>query len=232
MNGIVTLSDQAAESLSKHNGMLCLYGLKNLSEDAVESLSRHRGSIELDKKLEEKVENLQVSHSKEADEFFCNKSITLNDKNVEKFLDLLKYDFCAFDYVKEIDVVAAGSLSDFRRNDYLELNGLKELSDSAAEILSKHKGDLYLNGLEELSDDVAATLSSHNNELRLSGITELSDTAAKNISKHVGALRLNGLKELSDNAAESLSMKEGRLSLLGITQLSDIALKNLGKRKK
>ncbi|MDA7647245.1 hypothetical protein N8661_00210 [Akkermansiaceae bacterium] len=41
----------------------------------------------------------------------------------------------------------------------LNLDGLTELSDAAAESLSKHKGTLSLAGLTELSDAAAESLS-------------------------------------------------------------------------
>ena len=43
----------------------------------------------------------------------------------------------------------------------LNLPYLTELSDVAAESLSKHKGELCLNGLTELSDAAAESLSKH-----------------------------------------------------------------------
>lgn len=44
LSGLTTLSDAAAESLSKHNGELHLSGLATLSDAAAESLSKHRGN--------------------------------------------------------------------------------------------------------------------------------------------------------------------------------------------
>ena len=40
-------------------------------------------------------------------------------------------------------------------DNYLNLDGLTELTDAAAESLSKRKGGLSLNGLTELSDAAA-----------------------------------------------------------------------------
>lgn len=42
------IEDAAAESLSRHQGYLCLDGLKTLSDAAAESLSKHRGDLYLD----------------------------------------------------------------------------------------------------------------------------------------------------------------------------------------
>ena len=47
LSGLTTLSDAAAESLSKHTGDLNLHGLTTLSDAAAESLSKPRGSLYL-----------------------------------------------------------------------------------------------------------------------------------------------------------------------------------------
>ena len=50
-----TLSDAAAESLSKHKGELSLYGPTTLSDAAAESLSKHKGHLSLGDKVSAKV---------------------------------------------------------------------------------------------------------------------------------------------------------------------------------
>ena len=73
----------------------------------------------------------------------------------------------------------------------VDLSEFTVLDDEAAEILSRHKGDLYLDSL-----------------------TSLSDAAAESLSKYKGYLSLDGLMSLSDAAAESLCRLElGCLSL-------------------
>ena len=59
---------------------------------------------------------------------------------------------------------AAKSLSKLKLTE-LNLNGLTELSDAAAESLSKHKGDLNLRGLTELSDKAAESFSEYEGEI-------------------------------------------------------------------
>ena len=68
----------------------------------------------------------------------------------------------------------------------LDLAGLTELSDIAAEHLSKHKGDLYLDELKELSDSAAKSLASqHEGLLSLMGLKKrLSDSAAAHLAAH------------------------------------------------
>jgi hypothetical protein len=124
------------------------------------------------------------------------------------------------------------SIDDEDEEGELELEGITELSDAAAESLSKHKGELNLNGLTELSEAAAKSLSKHYGELNLDGLTELSDSVAQSLSKHKGCLSLNGLTELSDAAAKNLSKhKGGSLNLDGLTELSDAAAKSLSKHK-
>ncbi len=66
----------------------------------------------------------------------------------------------------------------------LDLNDLEFLSDATAEVLSKHKGDLYLECLKELSDTAAASLANHEGELLLGGLTKLSEAGAEALAKH------------------------------------------------
>jgi len=68
---------------------------------------------------------------------------------------------------------------------YDSLYELTELSDAAAQSLSKHKGDLDLYGLTELSDTAAESLAKHQGDLYLDGLTELSDAAVKHLEKNL-----------------------------------------------
>ncbi len=65
---------------------------------------------------------------------------------------------------------------------------LTELSEVAAESLSKHQGTLDLIGLTKLSDAVAESLSKHQGDLDLRGLRKLSDAAAESFSKHKGEI--------------------------------------------
>ena len=97
----------------------------------------------------------------------------------------------------------------------IQLDFVTELSDNAAESLSKHRGGLSFGGLKKLSDAAAESLSKYEGALGLSGLTILSDCAAISLSRHKGDLHLNisraKRKELSNIAAESLSKHQGRI---------------------
>ena len=114
----------------------------------------------------------------------------------------------------------------------LDLSGLTELSDAAAESLSKHKGrehydSLDLRGLADLSDQAAESLSKHKGYyLSLDGIKKLSDAAAQSFAKHKGWIGL-GLSELNDSKghlalAAKLVAPRGELS--SFVKISDAAL--------
>ncbi|MDB4511281.1 hypothetical protein N9081_05025 [Akkermansiaceae bacterium] len=125
-------------------------------------------------------------------------------------------------WANSIDDVAAAILANLDQQHFfplLDLSGLNELSDAAAESLSKHKGDLVLSGLTEVSDAAVESLSKHEGELYL-GLRKLSDAAAESLSKHKGYLHLEFLDELSDAAAESLSKHQEGLSLNDRIELS------------
>ena len=77
-----------------------------------------------------------------------------------------------------IEDAAAEVLSEYDGYLELELNGLTELSDAAAESLSKNKGDLALNGLTSLSDAAAESLSKYKGNLCLD-LNNLPASAAK-----------------------------------------------------
>jgi hypothetical protein len=95
----------------------------------------------------------------------------------------------------------------------LELNGLTELSDTAAQAFSKHKGTLCLNGLTSLTDNAAKFLSNHVGILELNGLVSLSDEVAKSFTSHLGKLSLGGLKDLSNNAKNILASHQANPSL-------------------
>jgi hypothetical protein len=135
--------------------------------------------------------------------------------------------------------ILAGYEDRFGNPGQLYLKGLTELSEAAAESLSKHHGQLNLNGLTKLSDAAAESLSKHktrpkaplDRRLWLNGLTGLSDATAESLSKHEGDLILEGLTELSEAAAESLSKHHGQLNLNGLTKLSDAAVESLSKHE-
>ena len=64
----------------------------------------------------------------------------------------------------------------------IDLSEATEITDEAAESLSKHEGYLSLDGLTSISDAAAEALSKFNGWLSLSGLTTLTDAAAESLS--------------------------------------------------
>lgn len=104
------------------------------------------------------------------------------------------------------------------------------IDEVAAELLSRHKGDLGLQAAS-ISDGAAKALGKHTGgRLILNHLTEISDFAAESISQHRGDLFLRGLRSLSDAAAESFSEHQhGDLHLKSLEFISDEAAKTLAK---
>jgi len=157
----------------------------------------------------------------------------LTNKIAEQFLaDPESVELFEFTAIKDS---AAESLSKHKGD--LELWSIEELSDAAAESLSKLNGNLDLCGVTEISDAVAESLSKLNGDLNLSGVTEFSNATIESLSKHTGHLFLDGLTFQSlrfigiDAAINSLSKHQGGINLGGLTELSDAAAESLSKHK-
>jgi hypothetical protein len=118
-----------------------------------------------------------------------------------------------------------------RQKGRLTLYKLTDLSDVAAEQISKIPDSLYLTGLETISDSAAELLGRHKGELILDGIINISDEAVKSLSENDGELRFCGLKSLSDQAAKYLGERDpkDRVCLQGLTTISDDAARSLAK---
>jgi len=196
LSGLTELSQSAAESLSKHEGLyLYLSGLKKISDGAAEMLSKHRGGcLELNG-LTEISETAALSfarNSKPENELYLNGvesfsnetfynlltyvgSLEPSEKIIEKMQQLEPKDWEAIQ-VKQMEIVIKipGSLN---------LDNFAFIGDQAAEVLSGHVGDVSLNGLEEISDSVAKYLSRKEGDLELNGLSSLSDNAAKSLAK-------------------------------------------------
>lgn len=110
LSGLTSISAQAASELARFSGTLCLDGLTSLSDHAADSLAGHRGTL------------------------FLNGLTTLSDRAA----DLL--------------ATHEGTLF---------LNGLTTPSDEAANALAKHQSTLHLRGLTCLSHQAADALGQH-----------------------------------------------------------------------
>ena len=112
-------------------------------------------------------------------------------------------------------------------------DGMFEISDDAAELLSNYKGPvLNLSGLKELSQSAAAAIGGYSGDLILNGLEDLSPNILEEFSerswKTTQYLGLNGLRNLSEDQAVALKSFQGKLGLCGITEVSDKCAKILG----
>ncbi len=111
------LTNEAAESLSQHQGVLHLDGLSSLSDVQAESLSQHQGALSLSG-LSSLSDAQAESLSQHQGDLYLNGLSSLTDAQ-------------------------AKSLSK-HQGGYLSLDGLSSLSDAQAESLSKYRGTLYI----------------------------------------------------------------------------------------
>ena len=87
----------------------------------------------------------------------------------------------------------------------LRFHHLTELTDGAAEGLSRHGDTLSMYSLETISDEVAVALGSHQGGfLSLGGLNELSDAAAEGLIKYEGMLSVGSLDDIPESAATIL----------------------------
>ncbi|MDC0548047.1 hypothetical protein OAO16_03715 [Opitutales bacterium] len=216
LNNISKLSDEAAIELSKHQGKLHLNGLCELSDISAKSLSLHDGEIYLD--------NL-----KNLSETAANHLSLLLDDSIAKSPKEKKLARCIL-----ISDSAAQILA--KTQNHCPLNGLVSLTESAAEALSgipKRLAEKYLS-YPESNPGYSKAKGGWLGSLELDGLTTLSENTASIISSF-GSLSLNGLKELSVELAIALSKpklhKEGFccLKLYGLTDVSDSTAKELAK---
>ena len=117
LDAMSSLSDVAAEILSKHEGQIELDGLTELTDAAAESLSQHATTLRL------------------------TGLISLSDASAESLSKHLG-GLLDLNNLTKLTDAAAESLSKYKGS--LQLRSLTELSDKGAECLSKHKGYLSL----------------------------------------------------------------------------------------
>ena len=223
---LTELTDAAAEALSNLQGDLCLGGLTKLTDFAAEAFSKHQGGLELSG-LTELTEVTADALSKHQGWLDLDSVTELTDAAAEA---LCKHqgEICGVapaDWVAQVRAMKVLDLAKAEQflvgEDFVVLSKMTSITDDAAEALSKHQGELGLSCLTELSDAAAEALSMHKGWLDLSGLTELSDAAADALAKHQGGLILDGLRELSDASAEALAKHQGELKLRGLSELSD-----------
>ncbi len=221
-----TLSDSAAESLSRHRGHLVLH-VQTMSDAAAENLCKHQGPIFVHGLTSLTNVSLAGTLAKSDQDLHLNSLTTISDFAARAFAKH-SWGSLFLNGLAELSDGAAQAISQ-HQGCGLYLNGLQSLTELAADALGKYVGTLRLGGLTTLSDTEAESLRTHQGHLSLNGLTTISDAAVESLSKHQGGLDLSGLTTLSDAAAESLSKHQDRLQLFGLRTLSDAAVESLHK---
>jgi len=116
------------------------------------------------------------------------------------------------DWDRAVPVLASSKLN-------LEVTGLAALSAEHAATLSRHRGKLTLD-VGDLSPTAAEWLSSHRGGLALDRITTLSPLTAFHLAQSSGPLAINGMVKLDRTTAAMLLAHRGELSLLGLRKYS------------
>ena len=202
LGGLNNISDSSAESLSFHRGKLFLSGLAELSDAAAKSLGNHAGGLNL----------WGLRNLSDAAAVSLCKNISDLDIDFEKLnrstaaifkrqLSLINEDMSP----QEKDTVLTKDVAEqfLRDNESVFLSNYTFIQYAAAQILSRHDGELYLWGLTSISENSADVLASHRGDLNLGGLTHLSDKAATSLSHHKGALFVR-LSTISPSAATIL----------------------------
>jgi len=200
LNGLASLSPEAAKELARFDGWLSLSGLASLSDEVAEALGQHKGHLHLDglTKISDAAAKALARHN---GELSLKRLTSLSDE-------------------------AATALAK-HSGGRLYLNGVKALSTDAAKALAQRKGGgpsnkVCLDGLESLTALGAAALAEshgHNWDGRLPAMKTIPEDVAKALAKRQGGLSLDGLTSLSEESAKAIGGKLGG-NLPRLTSLS------------
>ena len=161
LNGLASLSEDAAKALAQYNGYMYLNGLTTLSDDAVKALAQHKIGMSLDG-LTTLSDEASEALSHHAGFLWLSGLATVSDK-------------------------AAKSLSQ-HKGPVLSLNGLTQLSAEAAKALAAAKSwDGYLPKLTVLdtpqSIAIARALSNRRGPLSIPNLKKISPKALSALVK-------------------------------------------------
>ena len=239
MLGVETLSDLAAESLSKHKGekaivsdTLFFHSLTELSEKAINSLTKHRG-LEMDGYWDERSD--QYAKMDLLRWQLRNPELVLTEEIALEYIEDDSINLSEYKAINEAAAVILGAVPHG-----VNLGGIESMTESVAKALANPKvhrpydAELYCHNVYALSDHAIDCLCRFNGGLCL-GITDISEEAAKSLSNHKGgSLWLGRLHQISDRVAEILADYDaygshGGLHLEALTEISEKAAKSFMK---
>ena len=188
LNGLATISPEAARELAKYDGWLSLNGLKEIADEAAMALGQHKGALHLDglTKVSDAAANALAGHR---GELSLNGLTAISDESARA---LARH--------------AGGRLM---------LKGLTTLSGEAGKAFAGRKGggptyQVVLDGLTSLSPEAAAALAGahpHNWQGNLPAFKTIPVEVAQALAKRQGGLSMPGLTTLSDEVAKALGGK-------------------------
>ena len=137
--------------------------------------------------------------------------------NLEKARELAqKYPECGdeeelFFLTPELAADLVLAETQFKKCDFIALNGLKSIDRYVARELAKFRGrEIFLDGLTSISKDVAYELAQSQCEgFNLNGLTSIDKDVAQGLAKFKGTLVLYGLNSIDKDAAHELVKFKG-----------------------
>jgi len=213
LDGLTSISDAAALSLSKHKGELDLTGVSALSLTVAQTLAAHEGALRLDLGM-----ILEQSGYAVVAELRRHPSVMVTVVDGKRFIPLFRALSMEFEEDWElIGAEIADSVSRYRHEDdcpygddwddcfeFLQAAAgrmIWALSDSCVTYELRRYQFYFLGNVE----DVESRL--------LDGLTSLSDVASQFLLEYEGVLHLHNLVDLSDAAAEYLCKYTGGIEL-------------------
>ncbi|MFM7072178.1 MAG: DUF1588 domain-containing protein, partial [Planctomycetota bacterium] len=229
LNGLKTLTPEAARFICKREGDVHLNGLTTFPDDALKVLVDPRFGTTTRRNLylkglptvSDEAATMLAVWPKWSGEL---PALTSLSETAAAALASSRYWDGQLPSLAAISPAVARALS--QRQGHLTLDGLTSLSDESSQELAKHQGGrLSLNGLKKLSETAAAAFARHEGRLSLNGLAEISSEIATSLGKHKGDwLILDGLTTLSEDGAKALAQHQGIVSLAGLATLSEGAV--------
>ena len=235
LNGVTTLSDEAAKALTEKaigRNVLYLNGLTSLSPVAAKAICQREGDLYLNglttiliDVLKSLAEHKSPGYARPV--VYLDGLTSLTDEAAAILASWPKWSG-ELPALPSLSEKIATALAASPRWDG-KLPAVRMIPVEVAQALAQRRGDLLLDSLTTLADDVAAALAKHRGYRPENVIAPGADKdVVAAMEKHrAGTLSLNGLTSLSDKAAAALAQHDGRLSLGGLKTLSGSAAQSL-----
>jgi len=190
------LSPASAAALAIYGGKLSLFNLKEISDEAAEKLARYSGPeirIMASNRMDFKISDAAlISLSKIKNNLtFFDSFPEASDNVIRSFVERSIRDSSGrtvHDLIRHAKNISSANLKEIvKQHSRIDLE-LREISDEAAEILSKNQGKLVLSGLKKISDNCASILAKHKGELYLLKDVEITAQGMETLKKHHGSL--------------------------------------------